>query len=130
MLFEVFRDMSDTGSSDKLAESMKALEIMIEKAVIMLPYVDNSDSSSDESSLSAGPLLEEETNRYGRLQCYVTCLMDLSLAIERQNASIQALLNQRAVPPDTDFPVSQNAQPFAIRIRDRYVKGEISGLES
>jgi hypothetical protein len=126
----VFESIPDISNSSTLTNSMKVLQTMLEKAVMVLPYIDHSDSSSDESSLSAASVLEGSTNRYGRLQCYVACLMDLSLAIERQTASIQTSLNQRAVPPDADFPLSQNSQPFAILIRDRYVKKEVLKSES
>lgn len=98
------------------------LEILLEKATIILSDEERPDSSSDESSSDeSSSTIEFEQNRYGRLHCYISCMIDLAPVIEKQISSLQYKMERRAPPLENAFHLSQSAQPFAMRIKDRSV---------
>ncbi|KAL2869650.1 chromatin remodelling complex Rsc7/Swp82 subunit-domain-containing protein [Aspergillus lucknowensis] len=95
---------------------------LVEKAAVILSENDTSDSSTDSDTDSdTSSISEAEGNQQGRLRCYIACLLELGPAIEKQIANIQFKLDRQALPAMNPFSLSEDAQPFAIRIKDRYV---------
>ncbi|PWY78490.1 hypothetical protein BO94DRAFT_558822 [Aspergillus sclerotioniger CBS 115572] len=119
---------SESNSTQDLIQELGA---QLEKAAIMLSAEDRSSSSSDDdASDDSFSTSESEQNRYGRLHCYVNCLMDVAPVIERHLSYLQ----HRVEPPSTHienvFSLSQSAQPFAMRIRDRFTNAPTFLVES
>ncbi|KAJ5496245.1 hypothetical protein N7463_008232 [Penicillium fimorum] len=97
------------------------LDTQLEKATIMLSSEENFDSSSDdELSDDSSSTTEREQNRFGRIHCYVSCLMDLVPLIDRHISRLQHKVEPRSVPVENLIRLSPGAQPFAMRIRDRF----------
>ncbi|CAI7609755.1 unnamed protein product [Penicillium palitans] len=97
------------------------LETQLQKAIIVLSAEESSDSSSDdEISDDSSSTTELEQNRFGRIHSYVSCLMDLAAVIDKR---ISLLHHQVELPPtllENGIRLSHSAQPFAMRIRDRF----------
>ncbi|KAL4739361.1 hypothetical protein BDV11DRAFT_170158 [Aspergillus similis] len=100
------------------------LEVLIEKGSIVLSSEGISSSSSDESSEDESSLdgYQQSYNSYGRLHSHISCLMDLSPIIERQAYSLQLKSENSKLSLGNPFHVSEGAQPFAMRIRDRFTQ--------
>ncbi|KAJ6144079.1 hypothetical protein N7471_003532, partial [Penicillium samsonianum] len=97
------------------------LYTQLEKATIMLSAEESSDSSSDdEVSDDSSSTTEREQNRFGRIHCYVSCLMDLVPVIEKHISLLQYKVEPRPTPLDNVIRLSESARPFAMRIRDRF----------
>ncbi|KAJ5827300.1 hypothetical protein N7447_004063 [Penicillium robsamsonii] len=97
------------------------LDTQLEKATIMLSAEESSDSSSDdEVSDDSSSTIEREQNRLGRIHCYVSCLMDLAPVIDKHISFLQRKVEPRPTPLENVIRLSQSAQPFAMRIRDRF----------
>ncbi|KAL4805217.1 hypothetical protein BDV18DRAFT_26095 [Aspergillus unguis] len=102
------------------------LSILLEKAVVILSENDISDSSMNSDTDSDCSLMSEAgENQQERLHCYISCLMELGPSIERQIGNIQYKLDQQASPELNRFSLSENAQPFAIRIKDRFKDAKV-----
>jgi hypothetical protein len=113
---------SAQNESNSTRDLVQELETQLEKAAIILSAEERSDSSSDdEASDDSSSTIEREQNRYGRLHCYVSCLMDLAPVIEKHISCLQHKVEPRPAPLENVFRLSQSAQPFAMRIRDRLV---------
>jgi hypothetical protein len=98
------------------------LESQLEKARIMLSAEERSDSSSDdETSDDSSSTTERQENRLGRLHCFISCLVDLAPVIEKNVACLHRKVEAQPVPIDNVFRLSHEAQPYAMRIRDRSV---------
>ncbi|KAN0085427.1 hypothetical protein V8E54_001894, partial [Elaphomyces granulatus] len=112
---------SAQNESNSTRDLVQELETQLEKAAIILSAEERSDSSSDdEASDDSSSTIEREQNRYGRLHCYVSCLMDLAPVIEKHISCLQHKVEPRPAPLENVFRLSQSAQPFAMRIRDRF----------
>ncbi|KAJ5151022.1 uncharacterized protein N7482_010274 [Penicillium canariense] len=99
----------------------RELKTQLEKATLMLSDEDGSNSSSDdEASDDSSSTTEREQNRFGRLHCYISCLMDLAPVIEKHILFVQRQVEPESTLFENDFHISHNAQPFAMRIRDRF----------
>lgn len=110
--------------SDKKLRATLAqeLETQLEKARIMLNAEEKSDSSSeDETSDDSSSTTERQENRLGRLHCYISCLVDIAPVIEKNVSRLHRKVEVQPAPTETVFRLSHEAQPYAIRIRDRSV---------
>jgi hypothetical protein len=117
---------TSTATAEKQSKSARdfadELETQLEKAAIMLSagYSSESSSEDEESDDSSSPV-QREHDRYGRLHCYVKCLMDLAPVIEKHFCHSQKESESQSTPVDTFVGLSHSAQPFAMHIRDRSV---------
>lgn len=104
-------------------EHVDELELLLEKAAIILTNANNSDSSSDESSDEDDDTMETdfEGNSYGRLHCYISCLMELAPAIGKYISYLRHKQEEQDPPREEAFCVTQGAKPFLSRIFDRFV---------
>ncbi|KAJ0426158.1 hypothetical protein BJY00DRAFT_273123 [Aspergillus carlsbadensis] len=121
-----------SAQSDKAAlpQNIDDFNTLLDKAAGIISEKETSDSSTDSDTDSVcSSLTEADHNQNGRLHCYVTCLMELGPAIERQMANLQFRLDQQAIPQQSHFSLSDNAQPFAIRIKDRFKDAKVSLVE-
>lgn len=102
-------------------EIARNLEAQLERAAILISSEDSSGSSTDLTSDDSSSETQREGNRFGRLNCYIRCLMDMIPVIEnhvhRSENNIE--IEGQSQPTQESFRLSQNAQPFAMRIRDR-----------
>ncbi|KAJ9300049.1 hypothetical protein DTO271G3_2166 [Paecilomyces variotii] len=108
---------------------VRELRIQLEKAEIILSAEEHSDWSSGDDEPDERSLTECEPNRYGRLHCYVNCLVDLAPLIETY---LSSFLNKAEPQPsrhENVFHISPNAQPFAMRIRDRFANAPVALVE-
>ncbi|OKP15161.1 hypothetical protein PENSUB_2203 [Penicillium subrubescens] len=98
------------------------LETQLEKAMLTLSAEERSDSSSDDeiSDDSSSPT-ERQENRLGRLHCYISCLVDLAPVIEKNVSCLYRKVETQPLPTENMFRLSHEAQPYAMRIRDRSV---------
>ncbi|KAL4897871.1 hypothetical protein BDV59DRAFT_51382 [Aspergillus ambiguus] len=127
ILVRFFESCDERYSTQDLAQE---LETQLEKAAIILSAEEISDySSEDDSSDDSSSNTEREQNLYGRLHCYVNCLMDVAPVIERQLFSMQQRVEGPSAPLKNEFRLSQSAQPFAMRIRDRFAMAPIPLVE-
>lgn len=97
------------------------LETQLEKAALMIDVDERSDTSSDDETDDSLSITECHQNRLGRLHSYISCLIDLVPVVERYICSLQCKAEVQSVPNKTVFRLSQRAQPYAMRIRDRWV---------
>lgn len=105
------------------------LETQLEKARIMLAAEERSDSSSDdETSDDASSTTEQQENRFGRLHCYISCLADLPPLLEKYSCNPQRGSATQPIPAGNVFRLFHEAQPFAMRVRDRSVLSRESFL--
>lgn len=103
------------------------LDAQLEKTMIMLSSDENSESSSDdEFSDDSSSSSERETNQFGRIHCYVSCLMDTAPLINKRIAFSQGRVESQQTSSENVMRFSQSAQPFAMRIQDRWVT--VSGI--
>jgi hypothetical protein len=123
--------ISPQNESNSTRDIVLELETQLEKAAIMLSAEERSESSSDDEEFDDSPsTTEREQNRYGRLHCYVSCLMDLTPVIEKHISRLQHKVEPPPTPLENVFRLSQSAQPFAMRIRDRLVFPQVFPLLS
>ncbi|KAJ5332788.1 uncharacterized protein N7506_006571 [Penicillium brevicompactum] len=100
------------------------LDAQLEKTMIMLSSDENSESSSDdEFSDDSSSSSERETNQFGRIHCYVSCLMDTAPLINKRIAFSQGRVESQQTSSENVMRFSQSAQPFAMRIQDRFCIG-------
>jgi hypothetical protein len=98
------------------------LETQLEKGRIMLGAEERSDSSSDdETSDDSSSTAERQENRLGRLHSYVSCLVDLAPVIEKTLSHSKHKVEPQPISLENTFQSSHEAQPYAMRIRDRSV---------
>ncbi|KAL2849695.1 hypothetical protein BJX68DRAFT_267011 [Aspergillus pseudodeflectus] len=113
-----------------LPQNIDDFNTLLDKAAGIISEKETSELSTDSDTDSVcSSSTEAECNQHGRLHCYITCLMELGPAIERQMANIQFKLDQQALPQLSHFSLSENAQPFAIRIKDRFKDAKVSLVE-
>ncbi|KAB8240091.1 hypothetical protein BDV35DRAFT_374666 [Aspergillus flavus] len=106
------------------------LLIQVEKAALMLDVEEKSErSSDDETDDDSSPATERHQNRLGRLDSYISCLIDLTPVVERHIYSLQCKTEAQYVPIETTFRLSHRAQPYAMRIRDRFANAPTSLVE-
>lgn len=109
---------TDSGSDSGLAQE---LDTQLEKAAIMLSSEDCDLSSDDELSDDSSSTSEREQNRFGRIHCYVSCLIDMAPSIEKRIALAPRRVEPRQIHAENTMTLSPNAQPFVMRIQDRFV---------
>jgi hypothetical protein len=104
-------------------EHVRELEVLLEKAPMVLTQTHESDSSSDESSSEDGASSQSEfeQNSFGRLHCYTSCLTELAPTIEKHILYLQYKQEKQDPPKEEVFHVSESARPFVLRIFDRCV---------
>lgn len=114
------KNKQNEGESSKTMTS--ELETQLEKARIILGAEERSDSSSDdETSDDSSSTTERQENRFGRLHCYISCLVDLAPLIEQYSCNPQRGSATQPIPAGNVFRLFYEAQPFARRISDRSV---------
>ncbi|KAL2828863.1 hypothetical protein BJY01DRAFT_228203 [Aspergillus pseudoustus] len=130
ILMQFYRRSSAKSEHVFFIEGTKDLSTLIEKAAVIVSENDTSDSSTDSDTDSdCSSMSEAGKNLQGRLHCYIGCLMELGPAIERQIGNIQFKLEQQAIPELNHFSLSENAQPFAVRIKDRFKDAKVPLVE-
>ncbi|KAJ5726601.1 uncharacterized protein N7483_007958 [Penicillium malachiteum] len=107
----------------------KELNTKVEKAALMLDVEERSDQSSDDETDDSTPATERQQNRLGRLHSYISCLIGLTPVMERYIWSLQCKAEVQYVPIETDFHSTHRAQPYAMRIRDRFSNAATSLVE-
>ncbi|KAL3468894.1 hypothetical protein BJX99DRAFT_242539 [Aspergillus californicus] len=108
----------------------EGLSTLLEKCTVIISETEGSDTSSDSDTDSVcSSATEAHSNQHGRLHCYISCLMELGPAIERQISNIQFKLDQQTLPMPKVFSLSENAQPYARRIKDRFKDAQIVLVE-
>lgn len=118
--FAIYDSSTHAGNGRDVAQDLgQELVTQLEKAVIILDEAASDSSSDDDSSDNLSESSESEYNRFGRLHCYVNCLMELVPVIERNISRLKKEEQSQHVPLQSEFRLSQDAQPFAMRIRDR-----------
>ncbi|KAF9882694.1 hypothetical protein FE257_005521 [Aspergillus nanangensis] len=111
-------------------EEIEDLSTLLEKVALIVSENDTSDSSIDSDTDSDSSLMSEAgKNQQGKLHCYIGCLMELGPSIERQIGNVQYKLDQQASLELNRFSLSEKAQPFAIRIKDRFKNAKVSLVE-
>ncbi|CAI7672660.1 unnamed protein product [Penicillium pancosmium] len=105
------------------------LKAQLERTAVLISSEDSSASSADETSDEASSTAQRERNRLGRLHCYVRCLMDLVPVIENEVYRLQHQVERPSHPNEDVFHLSQSAQPFAMRIRDRFTNAPVYLVE-
>ncbi|KAL3247352.1 hypothetical protein ABHI18_012424 [Aspergillus niger] len=119
--FAIYDSSTHAGNGRDVAQDLgQELETQLEKAVIILDKAASDSSSDDDSFDNSSESSESEYNRFGRLHCYVNCLMELVPVIERNISRLKKEEQSQHVPLRSEFLLSQSAQPFALRIRDRF----------
>ena len=130
ILISLFADYDEATSStqnksDPQSNCSNNLETLVEKAAIVLEAEEGSESSSDDERKKIGRnrwiTPQCHRNRLGRLHSYTTCLVNLTPVVERYAYSLQCRAESQPTPTQTDFQFSPDAQPYAMRIRDRSV---------
>ncbi|KAJ5531314.1 hypothetical protein N7527_004707 [Penicillium freii] len=97
------------------------LDTQLQKAAIVLSAEESSDSSSDdEISDDSSSTTEREQNRFGRIHSYVSCLMDLAAVIDKRISLLHHKVESPPTALENVIRLSQSAQPFAMRIQDRF----------
>ncbi|TPR10274.1 Complex I intermediate-associated protein 30 (CIA30) family protein [Aspergillus niger] len=120
--FAIYDSSTHAGNGRDVAQDLgQELVTQLEKAVIILDEAASDSSSDDDSSDNSSESSESEYNRFGRLHCYVNCLMELVPVIERNISRLKKEEQSQHVPLQSEFRLSQDAQPFAMRIRDRFI---------
>ncbi|KAI2842542.1 hypothetical protein CBS147343_5157 [Aspergillus niger] len=120
--FAIYDSSTHAGNGRDVAQDLgQELVTQLEKAVIILDEAASDSSSDDDSSDNSSESSESEYNRFGRLHCYVNCLMELVPVIERNISRLKKEEQSQHVPLQSEFRLSQDAQPFAMRIRDRFL---------
>ncbi len=121
------KSMQNEGGSSKTMTG--ELETQLEKARIMLSAEERSDSSSDdETSDDSSSTIKRQENRFGRLHCYISCLVDLAPLIEKYSCNPQRGSAAQPIPAGNVFRLFHEAQPFARLISDRSVHSRESLL--
>ncbi|KAL3455278.1 hypothetical protein BJX64DRAFT_77028 [Aspergillus heterothallicus] len=130
ILMHYRRIISAHPENKTFTDGLEDLNPLVEKAAVILSDNDTSDSSTDSNTDSdSSSLSEAGRNQQGRLHCYIGCLLELGPTIEKQIANIQFKLDRQALPDMNPFSLSLNAQPFAIRIKDRFRDAKIPLVE-
>ncbi|KAJ6032529.1 hypothetical protein N7540_003261 [Penicillium herquei] len=121
-LFTDYGEATFSANSKRYSEVnfLKELNTQVEKATLMLDVEERSDPSSDDESDDFTPATERHQNRLGRLHSYTSCLIGLTPVVERYIWSLQRKAEIQYVPIETGFHSSHRAQPYAMRIRDRF----------
>ncbi|KAJ5647163.1 hypothetical protein N7490_003535 [Penicillium lividum] len=108
----------DDASIKDLVQELRSL---LEKAEIFLSVQPISDATEDwDSSDDSASTTDNDLSRHGRLHCYVTCLMDLIPVLQRQAFFIEQNVELQPLLP-TNICLSPTAQPFVMRIRDKFI---------
>ncbi|KAL4923510.1 uncharacterized protein BDV17DRAFT_296292 [Aspergillus undulatus] len=119
-----------TQDEESSQELLDELGVLLEKAAIMLSDEEESSPSSESSSDDElSPPEEREKNRHGRLHCYIGCMMDLAPVLNKHVSHLQFKAEKPVSPFGTAFRLSGSAQPFAMRIRDRFIDASTALVE-
>ncbi|KAL4941134.1 hypothetical protein BDV06DRAFT_195166 [Aspergillus oleicola] len=122
VLLWICQRSSGVAFDDSSEGIVRQLEIIIWRSASILTDGEGSISSSDQDSHSDNTSLSEsEIDLYARLQSLISCLMDLSIALERQSLSMRDAPNQLGTLPPSGPVANQEALPFGLIIRDRFV---------
>ena len=132
ILISLFRDYDEATSSTQNKRGPQSnfasnLEILLEKAAMIFEAEERSESSessseeSDDSNSSSSQTPQRRQNLLGRLHSYITCLVNLTPAVERYTYSSQCKAEVQPIPIQTVFQLSPDARPYAMLIRDRSV---------
>lgn len=122
------RDIIDTKEKNNSQAIIDhELTTALEKANIILSSGEHSDTeedselSSDEASEDSSSNSDHEQDCYGRLHCYISCMVNLIPVIEEHVLSLERKDAAQSVPAKACFDLSRGAQPYAMRIQDRLV---------
>ncbi|KAL6237463.1 hypothetical protein BDW75DRAFT_238252 [Aspergillus navahoensis] len=123
----IFRTQNERDPPRNLATE---LAIQLEKAALILDVEERSEPpSDDETDDDSSPAPESLQNRLGRLHSYIGCLIDLTPVVERYIRSLQRKAEVQYGPIGAVFRLSHRAQPYAMRIRDRFANAPTSLVE-
>ncbi|KAJ5621361.1 hypothetical protein N7528_006144 [Penicillium herquei] len=105
------------------------LEVQIEKVALILDAEERSEPSSDDETDDSSSTTERRQNRLGCLHSYINCLIGLTPVVERYICSLESKAEAQNAPIGTTFHLSHRAQPYAMRIRDRFENAPASLVE-
>ncbi|CAI7569089.1 unnamed protein product [Penicillium bialowiezense] len=97
------------------------LDTQLERAAIMLQFGDYDLSSDDDLSDDSSSTSEREQNCFGRIHCYVNCLIDIAPSIEHRVSLALRRVEPQNTHAENTMRLSPSAQPFVMRIQDRFL---------
>lgn len=106
--------------SRNLGSRFRELDILLEKAQIIISNEESSSESESCSSEEADTDSDHELNLYQKFRCHLECPMELAPTLEKRISYLRYKEDQ-APSPQSLFQASKSAQPFVLRIFDRYV---------